>query len=104
AQRRGDRRRRVSGIEDVVRRLFAFAESGDAAVLADGVEGLAAAGDQLVRIALVAGIEDELVARRVEDVVQGEGQLDNAEIPAEVTADGGDDVDDPLADLFGELR
>ena len=87
AERRGDRRRRVAGVEDVVLRLLALAESGDPVVLADGVERVAAAGDELVRIALVAGVEDDLVARRVEDVVQRERELDDAEVAAEMAAD-----------------
>src|SRR5439155_25323571 len=100
----GDRRPGMAGVEDVVLRLLALAKAGDAAVLADGRELFAADGDELVRIALVAGVEDDLVARRVEDPVQGQRQLDDAEVAAEVAADLRDDVDDALADLLGELR
>ena len=35
----------------------------------------------------MAGVEDDLVARRVEDVVQRQRQLDDAEVAAEVAAD-----------------
>ena len=38
AERGGDRGRGVAGVEDVVLRLLALAEAGDAVVLADGVE------------------------------------------------------------------
>jgi hypothetical protein len=40
----------------------------------------------LVRIALVADVPDQPVFRRVEDVVQGDGQLDGAEIGRQVAA------------------
>ena len=93
----------MAGIEDVVLRFFAFAESGNAVVLADRVKSLAAAGDEFVRIALVAGVEHELIARRVEDVVQRECQLNDAEVAAEVAADLRDHFDDPLADLLRQL-
>src|SRR4051812_25526229 len=99
----GDRRRRVTGVEDVVLRLLALAESGDAAVHADRVEGIAAPGEQLVRIGLMAGIENDLIARRVENVVQRQRQFDDAEIAAEVAADLRNDFDDAVANLSREL-
>ena len=41
---------------------------------------VAPAGEDLVRIGLVADVPDEAVVRRVEDVVQRDGQLDRAEV------------------------
>ena len=76
AQRRRDRGRGVAGVEDVVLALLALEEARDAAVRAQRVEAIAPAGEHLVGVALVPDVPDELVARRVEDVVQGEGQLD----------------------------
>ena len=43
-------------------------------------------GEHLVRVALVADVEDEAVARRVEDVVERGDQLDGAEARGEVAA------------------
>ena len=97
----GDRRRGMAGVEDVVLRLLTLAKAGDAAVLADGREQFAPAGDELVRIALMAGVEDDLVARRVEDPVQGQRQLDDAEVAAEVAADLRNHFNDAVADLSG---
>ena len=37
-------------------------------------------GEHLVDVALVADVEDELVLRRVEDPMEGDGQLDHPEI------------------------
>ena len=104
AEGRGDRGRGMAGVEDVVLRLFALAEAGDAVVLPDGGERLAAAGDQFVRIRLMAGIEHDLVARGVEDVMQRQRQLDDAEVAAEVAADLRHHVDDRFADLLRHLR
>ena len=61
-----------------------------------------AAGEQLVDVALVADVEDEAVARRVEDVVHGDGQLDHAEVRPDVTAGLRDAGDEALANLFGQ--
>ncbi len=58
----------------------------EAAVLLDGVQLLAPPGQHLVRIGLVADVPDDAVVRRVEDVVQGDGQLDRAESGREVPA------------------
>jgi hypothetical protein len=68
------------------------------------LERLVAAGQDLVRIALVADVPDELVARRVEDVVQRDGQLDDAEAGREVAADPADDVDHAVAHVLRDLR
>ena len=73
-------------------------------MLANGVEPIASSGDQFVRIALMTGVEDELIAWRVEDVMQSQRQLDDAQVAAEVSADLGDHFDDPFADLLRELR
>ena len=49
------------------------------------------------------GVENELVARRVEYVVQRQGQLDDAQIAAEVAADRRDHFDDALPNLLRQL-
>ena len=67
-------------------------------------ELVAAAGEDLVRVGLVADVPEDLVARRVEQRVQRDGQLAGAEVGAEVAADLADRVDDVLAHLLRELR
>ena len=47
---------------------------------------LAPAGQDLVRIGLVADVPDDAVVRRVEDVVQRDRQLDRAEVRRQVAA------------------
>ena len=65
-------------------------EAGEAAVLAQRREAVAAAGQELVDVGLVAHVPDELVAGAVEDAVQGDRQLDDAEVRRQVAAVLGD--------------
>src|SRR4029077_16789170 len=58
ALRRGDRRARVTGSELIVLGLAAHEEARDAAELAQGAEAVAPAGEELVHVALVAGVPD----------------------------------------------
>ena len=50
------------------------------------LELLAAPGEELVRVALVPDVPDHGVAGRIEDPVDGEGQLDHAEVGREMPA------------------
>ena len=70
--------------------------------LADGVEAVAAAGEQLVDVGLVADVEDEAVGRRIENGMQRDGQLHHAEIRPEMAAGLGQDGDQFLADFLGQ--
>ena len=54
---------------------------------------LAPAGEDLVRIGLMADIPDQLVVGRVEDIVQRHGQLDHAEAGAQMPAGHRHDID-----------
>ena len=56
-----------------------------------------------MRVGLVADVPEDLVRRRVEQAVQGDGQLAGAEVGAEVAADLADRVDDELAHLLRHL-
>ena len=90
-------------LDDVVLGLGLARVAGQAALLAQRVEVGRAAGEDLVHVGLVAGVEDDPVVRRVEDPVDGDGQLDHAEVGAEVAAVPGDLGDQEVADLAGEL-
>ena len=57
-----------------------------------------------MRIGLVPDVPDQEVARGVEEVVQGDRQLDRAEVRGEVAAGLRDRADDLVAQLVGELR
>jgi hypothetical protein len=103
ADRVADRGRRVPGAHDVVLGLVDRAERGQALVLADRRELVAAARQDLVRVGLVADVPEDLVLRRVEQRVQRDGELAGSEVGAEVPADLTDRVDDVLAYLLGHL-
>ena len=94
----------VAAVEHVVRRLGASREAADAVELAQRPEPLEPAGQQLVRVGLVAGVPDDPVARRLEQPVERDRQLDDAERRAEVAAGVRDGPDDRLADLDRQLR
>ena len=94
---------RVPAVEHVVRRLGAAREPADAVDLAQRVEPLEAPRQQLVRVGLVPGVPDDVVARRLEQPVERERDLDDAEARPEVAAGGGDGPDDRLPDLGREL-
>ena len=86
AERGRDRGRRMADAERVVLAFLALRERREAVLLLDRGDAVAAAGQDLVRIALVADVPDQAVARRVEQVVQRDGQLDHAQAGAEMAA------------------
>ena len=68
----------MAAVEDVVRRLGAAREAADPVELAQRPEPLEAAGQQLVRVGLVAGVPDDPVARRLEQAMERDRQLHDA--------------------------
>ena len=56
-----------------------------------------------MRVGLVADVPHHLVARGVEQAVDGDRDLAAAEVGAEVAADLADGVDQQLAHLLGDL-
>src|SRR5262249_8621712 len=87
----------------VVLGLVDRAERGEALVLADRRELVAAAGEDLVRIGLMADVPEDLVRRGVEQRVQRDRELARPEVGAEVPADLADRVDDVRPGLRGDL-
>ena len=93
----------MSGAEAVV---FAFAALGETAYPAFGAEspeGLAAAGENLVRVCLMAHVEHQLVLGRVEYVVHADYELDCAQAGRQVPGIGRTALDDIAADFSAEL-
>ena len=93
----------VPAVEHVVGRLGAPREAPNPVDLAQRVEALEPARQQLVRVRLVTRVPHDPVARRLEEAVEREGDLDDAQRGAEVAAGDGDGPDDRLAQLGGEL-
>ena len=81
------RGRRVASSRPRRARLGLARVAADPALAAQPVELAGPAGEHLVDVGLVAGVPDDPVARGVEGAVDGQGQLDHAEVGAEVPAD-----------------
>ena len=88
-----NRGRGVRGAERIVVALGALGEAGQAAAGAQRADAVAASGQDLVRIGLVADVPDQAVARRIEDVMDRGRQFDHAEAGAEMAASHRDRVD-----------
>ena len=82
--------------------LGALRVTGEPAARAQGAEVLPPR-QQLVDVRLMPGVEDERVLRGVEHAVQGDRQLHDAEVRAQVPAGAGDVLDEEVADLLCEL-
>ena len=66
----------MSRAERIMSALGRFGKAAQTAVAAQGFKTIAAAGEKLVRIALVPHIPDDPVPRALKGAVQGQGQLD----------------------------
>ena len=73
-------------------------------VLPHRVDAIEAAGKHFVDVTLMTDIEDKPVLRRVEDAMQRDGQLDDAEIWPEMPAGLRKDFDQLVAHFLRELR
>ncbi len=102
AECRGDRRSRVTCAEHVILALGPLQKAGQPALLPQRVEAVVASGENLVRVALVTYVPDDLVDRRVEAVVQRDRQLDDAESRADVSARARADIDEACTHLAGQ--
>ena len=65
-------------------------------------DAVAPAGEDLVRIGLMADVPDDPVLRRIEDVMQRDGQFDDAEARAEMAAGDGNGVDRGAPKVLGD--
>ena len=99
----GQRRTGVAGLDPVVVALGARRIAGEAVLLAKRVELVAATGQHLVHVGLMAGVEDDRVVRRVEHPVQCERELDDTEVGTEMPTGCSDLVDQELSDLVGQI-
>ena len=93
----------MGGAERIVIAFGALGETGQAAAGAQRADAVAAAGQDLVRIGLMADVPDQAVARGVEDVMDRRGQFDDAEAGAEMSAGDRDGIDGFLAQFVGDL-
>src|SRR6476620_5547275 len=93
----------MGGAERVVFAFRPFRKSGQAAALTERANAVAATGEDLVRIALVAYVPDQTVIRGVEYVVQRNRQLDDTEPCSEMATGLCDRVDGFRTQFVGKL-
>ena len=75
----------MAGHEQVIRAFFRVGIAHQATFASDRREFLEAAGDQLVRIDLMSGVPDQAVFREIEDQMQRDAELDDAQVAGEVS-------------------
>ena len=92
----------VAHAEHVILALFPPGEGVQAIFLANGVNALAPAGQDLVGIGLMAHVPHQSIEGGVVDVVQGNRQLDCAEAGGEVAAGAAHRAQQILAQLFAQ--
>ena len=98
-----DRGRCMRGTERVVFALRPLGEARQSAALAQRADAVAPAGQNFVRIGLVADVPYQPVVGRIEHVVQCHRQLDNAEAGTEVAPGDRDGADGFGAQLIRQL-
>ena len=89
--------------ERVVGALRALGEARQPAALAQGADALAPAGQDLVRIGLMAHIPDHTVSGGIEDIMKGDGEFYNAQPRAKMSACHGYSVNGLMPQFIGEL-
>ena len=104
AQRGADGCGRMADAEVVVLAFAALGKTGQPAKLAHGVHAVAPSGQDFVRVALVADVPHQMVARGVIHIMQGNGQLHRAEIAGEMAAGLLHAFQQKAAQLGGQLR
>ncbi len=92
----------VRVLDDVVLGLGTRGVAGEAALAAQFGEVLPP-GEELVYVALMAGVPQNPVHGRVEDPVQGDGELHHPEVGAQVATGPGHRLDEELPDVLGEF-
>ena len=78
-------------------------ETVEAFVGADRVDLIRATGEHFVNVSLVGDVEDKLVVRRGEHLMEGDGQLDDAQIGTEVAAGFREGGDERVPDFRGKI-
>src|SRR3974377_1367002 len=89
--------------ERVVFALGTLGEAGKSAALTQGADAVAPASENLMRVGLVPDVPDQLVARRVEHVVQGDGQFHDTEPGTEMASGFGHSIDRLATQFVSEL-
>ncbi len=94
----------MGSAEGIVFAFGALGEAGEAVFLAERADALTAAGQDLVRIALVSNVEDQAIIRRLEDLVDCDRQLDDAKACPQMTTRFRHGIDHLVAHFARQLR
>ena len=94
--------RRVAVLDEIVLTFGAVRIAAHATELAEPRKSLAGTRQQLVDVCLVAGVPEDPVPGALEHPMERQGQLDDAEVGAEVATRLGDGRDQELADFIGQ--
>jgi hypothetical protein len=89
--------------EWIVFALVALGKTGKPATLAQRANTIAPAGQDLMRVSLVAHVPDQAVIRCIENVMKSDGQFDYTQARTQMAAGNRNRVDGLLAQLIGEL-
>jgi hypothetical protein len=92
----------MSGFHYIIFTLASLGKATYSPVLAQGMKGIPAAGNEFMGVALVADIPDQFIFWGVKDIVQGQGQLNHAETGRKMTACFRDRCDDVFPYLPGK--
>ena len=98
-----NRGRTVRGAERVVFGFRALGEAGEPPALADGADPVAAAGQDLMRISLMAHVPDQPVIGGVEDIVDRRRELDHAQTGAQMATGDRNRLDGLAAQFVRQL-
>lgn len=104
AQGGRDRGAGMTDAEVVERAFIALRKRRHAVLLLHRMNGVAAPGQDLVRVGSVPDIPDDAVFRRVVQVMQRDGEFDHAKAGAEMAANLGDGIDQVAAQFRGDGR
>ena len=99
---KADRGRGVADGEMVMLALVRIAVAGDVVVVRGVEKSLGSAGQHLVRIGLMRYVEYDFILRRLENIVQSNGRLDEAEVRAAVAAVAAELFDECAADFAAQ--
>ena len=86
AERRRDRRRRVTSAKRVIRAFAAFRETRQAVFLTEGPNTITTTRQNLMRVALVRNVPDDLIFGRIEHRMKRDRQFHDAQSSAQMPA------------------
>ena len=91
--------RRAERVENA---LASLGETRQPARGAQRMHPRASAGQNLVRVGLMANVPDQLVVRRIENIVQRDGELDDPQPCPQMAADAGDETNSFRTEFCGD--